>query len=316
MSAYDEQKEAKGPLEGSIMKIEGKWNTVAISTLTILRVALGVLFIISSISKLQYPDLFIEAVQNYHMLPVGLADLFGTVLPWAELFVGWCLVLGIFPTFASVICILMTLTFVVGNVSSFFKDVGEACGCLGNLINMNHTTSLIVDFVMLSVAGLLIYQRRRAGVVGVGHLLSLDRLRLSRGAVLALGTVIIAVAMVVTFSLIPQEKPPWKETIDSALKDDRVVVMFFWKGEAADIYPVLTMYMELRERYGESVVFAHVDCGEWDDAAAKFDVTDFPTMLVIEGKNSKGYILYPQRFAGAEDRDALVAAIDEVLARS
>jgi len=295
------------------MKVEGKWSTLAIGILTVLRVALGVLFLISSISKLQYPDLFIDAVQNYHMLPVGLADLFGTVLPWAELFIGWCLVLGIFPTFAAAICVLMTLSFMVGNISSFFRDVGEACGCLGNLVNMSHTTSLIVDVVMLSVAGLLIYQRRRAGVVGIGSLLRLERLRLPRVAVLALGAVIIAVAMVVTYSLIPQEKPPWKERIDTALKDDQVVVMFFWRRDVDDISPVLIMYMELRERYGESVDFEHVDCGQWDDAARKFDVTDFPTLLVVEGKNSKGYIVYPQRFAGAEDRDALVAAIDEIL---
>jgi uncharacterized membrane protein YphA (DoxX/SURF4 family) len=314
MTRDDERRKAEGSLGRSIMKTEGRWSTLAIGILTVLRVALGALFIISSFAKLQHPDLFVDAVQNYHMLPAGLADLFGTVLPWVELFVGWCLVLGILPTFASAICILMTLTFVVGNVSSFFRDVGEACGCLGNLVNMNHTTSLIVDFVMLFVAGLLIYQRRRAGVVGIGRLLRLERLRLPRIAIIALGLIVIAVAMVVTFSQLPEEKAPWKESIDSALKDDRVVVMFFWKGEVADVSPVLAMYMELRERYGESVYFQHVDCGQWDDAARKFDVTEFPTMLVIEGKNSKGYILYPERFAGAEDREALVTAIDEVLA--
>ncbi len=289
---------------------------MAISTLTILRVALGVLFIISSISKLQYPDLFIDAVQNYGLLPQSLGELFGTVLPWAELFVGWCLVLGIFPTFAAVACILMTLTFVVGNVSSFFKEVGEACGCLGNLVNMSHTTSLIVDFVMLSVAGLLIYQRGKAGVVGVGQLLRLKRLRLPRAAVVAVGLVIVAAAMLATFALLPEDKAPWKEGIDSALKDDQVVVLLLWKGEVSDIMDELAMFMELRERYGQSVCFTHVDAEEWDDAAAKFDVTEFPTMLIIEGKNSKGYIVNPQRFAGAEDRDRLVAAIDEVLTRS
>jgi uncharacterized membrane protein YphA (DoxX/SURF4 family) len=296
------------------MKIKGRWAILAIGVLTVLRVALGALFVISAFAKLQHPDLFIDAVQNYHMLPVALADLFGTVLPWAELFVGWCLVLGIFPIFASGICILMTLTFVVGNVSSFFRDVGEACGCLGNLVNMSHTTSLIVDIVMLSVAGLLIYQRRGAGVVGIGHLLRLERLRLPRVAIIALGLITVAVAMVVTFSQLPEEKAPWKESIDSALQNDAIVVMFLWKGEAADVSPVLVMYMDLRERYGGSVAFDHVDCAQWDDAARKFDVTDFPTMLVIEGKSSKGYIVYPQRFAGAEDREALVAAVDEVLA--
>jgi uncharacterized membrane protein YphA (DoxX/SURF4 family) len=296
------------------MKIEGRWATLAIGILTVLRVALGALFVISAFAKLQHPDLFIDAVQNYHMLPVALADLFGTVLPWAELFVGWCLVLGIFPTFASAICVLMTLSFMVGNISSFFRDVGEACGCLGNLVNMSHTTSLIVDIVMLSVAGLLIYQRRRAGVVGIGHLLRLERLRLPRVAIIALGLIIVAVALAVTFSQLPEEKAPWKESIDSALQNDAIVVMFLWKGEVEDIRPVLVMFMELRDRYGDSVDFEHVDCAEWDDAARKFDVTDFPKMLVIEDKNKKGYIEYPQRFAGAEDREALVAAVDEVLA--
>jgi len=296
------------------MKIEGRWNTLTVGILTVLRVALGVLFLISSISKLQYPDLFIDAVQNYHMLPVGLADLFGTVLPWAELFVGWCLMLGIFPTFASAICILMTLTFVVGNISSFFKDVGEACGCLGNLVNMSHTTSLIVDFVMLSVAGLLIYQRRRAGVLGIGQLLRLQRLRLPRVAIIAVGLISVAVAMVVTFSLIPEEKAPWKEGIDDALENDAVVVVFLWEGESEDVSAEFQMISELAALYGECLHFQRIDAEVWPEAADKFDVTDFPTLLVVEGKNNKGYIVYPQRFAGAEDRDALVAAIDEVLA--
>lgn len=297
------------------MSIEGRRNTLAIGILTVLRVALGVLFLISSISKLQHPDLFVDAVQNYHMLPVGLGDLFGTVLPWVELSVGFCLVLGIFPTFAAIVSILMTLSFVVANVASFFKDVGEACGCLGSLINMSHTTSLVVDFVMLSVSGLLIYQRKRAGVVSVGQLLRWEKLHLPRVAVLALGASIIAVAMVVTYSQLPQQKSPWKESIDDALKDGQVVVMCLWEGEVEDIYPVLAMYMELRERYGASVCFEHVDCGQWDDAPKKLGVTEFPTILIIEGKNSKGYIVNPQRFAGADDRDALIAAIDEVLTR-
>jgi uncharacterized membrane protein YphA (DoxX/SURF4 family) len=296
------------------MKIEGRWATLAMVTLTVLRVGLGVLFLISSIAKLQHPDLFIDAVQNYHLLPQSLGDLFGTVLPWAELFIGWCLVLGILPTFAAAISIPLILSFMVGNISSFFRDVGEACGCLGNLVNMSHTTSLIVDMVMLCVAGLLIYQRTRAGVVGIGHLLRLERLRLPRVAIIALSLIIVAVAMVVTFSQLPEEKAPWKESIDSALQNDAIVVMFLWKGEVEDIRPVLVMFMELRDRYGDSVDFEHVDCAEWDDAARKFDVTDFPTMLVIEGKSKKGYVEYPQRFAGAEDRDALVAAVDEVLA--
>lgn len=296
------------------MKTKTGWATLAVVVLTVLRVALGALFITSSFASLLHPDLFIDAVQNYHLLPQSLGDLFGTVLPWAELFIGWCLVLGIFPTFASAISIPLTLSFVVANISSFFRDVGEACGCLGTLVNMSHTTSLIVDFVMLFVAGLLIYQRRRAGVVGIGNVLRLERLRLPKAASIALGAVVIAVAMVVTFSVVPKEKSPWQEGIDSALEDDAVVVVFFWKGDPGDFLDEFRMVMELQERYGASVYFERIDSGVWPEAADKFDVTDFPTLLIIEGKNKKGYVEYPQHFAGAEDRDALMAALDEALA--
>jgi hypothetical protein len=150
--------------------------------------------------------------------------------------------------------------------------------------------------------------------VGIGSLLRLERLRLPRVASIALSLMIVSVAMVVTFSLIPQEKAPWKEGIDSALEDDEVAVVLLWKGESSDIADELSMFMELRERYGQSVYFTQVDAGVWDDAARKFDVTDFPTMVVIEGKDSKWHIVYSQRFAGAEDRDALVLAIDGILA--
>ena len=64
---------------------------------------------------------------------------------------------GRIPHSRRCVSILMTLSFAGRQtLSSFFKEVGEACGCLGNLVNMSHTTSLTVDFVMLSVAGLLI----------------------------------------------------------------------------------------------------------------------------------------------------------------
>jgi uncharacterized membrane protein YphA (DoxX/SURF4 family) len=142
-----------------------------IGGLTILRVGLGVLFVVSAFTKIQHPDLFIDAVQNYHILPHGLGNLFGTVLPWVELFIGACLVLGIFSTFAAAISIPVILSFIIANVYSFIHSVGEACGCLGSLINMNHTTALVVDIGMVVVAGLLLYQRGRAGMVGVGCLL-------------------------------------------------------------------------------------------------------------------------------------------------
>ncbi len=151
-------------------------------------------------------------------------------------------------------------------------------------------------------------------MLGIGHLFRLDRFRLPKAVPLALGATVVAVAMVSTFSLVPKEKSPWQEYIDSALKRDSVALMFFYQGEPGDFRQEFRLVMELEERYGASLACERIDAAVWDDAARKFNVSDFPTILIIEGKNKKGYIVYPQRFAVAEDRDALVAAIDEVLA--
>jgi hypothetical protein len=91
-------------------------------------------------------------------------------------------------------------------------------------------------------------------------------------------------------------------------------VVFFFEGDLGNFADENAMMVQLIKQYGQSVYFERIDSATWSEAADKFDVTDFPTMLVIEGKSKKGYIVYPQRLAGAEDREALVAAIDEVLA--
>lgn len=291
-----------------------RWRGPALTgTLTILRVALGTVFLISSISKLQYPDLFIDAVQSYNLLPEGLGELFGTVLPWAELVIGWCLVLGIFPTIAAALTVPLVLSFMVANISSFFRDVGEACGCLGNLVNLGHTASLIMDIAMLAAAALLIWQRRGAGLVGIGHLLGLHRLRLPRILPAVLGIVTLVAAVLITASLIPEHKEVWEEDIDRALERDSLVVAFFWEGDAGDFMDEFRMIMDLTEFYGNSVHFQRIDAGLWPKAADEFDVEEFPTMLIIQGTGKKGYELYPERFAGAGDRDALMAAIDQAL---
>jgi len=184
------------------MRIRSRWATPAIVVLTVLRVALGALFIISSFAKLQHPEVFVDAVQRYGLLPESLGELFGTVLPWIELFIGWCLVWGIFSTFASTLCIALILSFIVANVYSFLHPVREACGCLGYLVTLDHRTALILDIGMLLVVGLLLYQRGQAGMLGIGHLLRLERFHLSKVVSMALGAIVIAVAMAVTLSFV------------------------------------------------------------------------------------------------------------------
>jgi uncharacterized membrane protein YphA (DoxX/SURF4 family) len=63
----------------------------------LLRMALGGIFIVSAVLKIPHQSEFIQVVFSYGVLPYGLVELYGTVLPWIELILGLALVLGLFP---------------------------------------------------------------------------------------------------------------------------------------------------------------------------------------------------------------------------
>ena len=297
------------------MKISLRQITGNVWPVTVLRLALGVLFIISAVGKLEYQSVFIDDLLKYGLLPDGLARFYGTVLPWAELFIGCSLVLGLFSTFASALTIPLVISFIIANVYALFHDVGEFCSCLGGLVQLSHPAALAIDIAMLLVAALLLYHRAKANSLGLGRFLGKgkDIPGLRGSAKVVLGVTIIVIAMIVAVSLWGTPKSPLDTEIDSALDYDKVVVVFFWKGNTDG----LGIIMDLEQQYQyQSVSFIRVNCEDQPDAVEEFNVRTFPTTLVIMGKNRGGYIEY-RRLKGPlnnEDKEDLIAAIDEVLA--
>ena len=289
------------------MKISLRQITGNVWPVTVLRLALGVLFIISAVGKLEYQSVFIDDLLKYGLLPEGLARFYGTVLPWAELFIGCSLVLGLFSTFASALTIPLVISFIIANVYALFHDVGEFCSCLGGLVQLSHPAALAIDIAMLLVAALLLYHRAKANSLGLGRFLGKgkDIPGLRGSAKVVLGVTIIVIAMIVAVSLWGTPKSPLDTEIDSALDYDNVVVVFFWKGNTDG----LGIIMDLEQQY-QSVSFIRVNCEDQPDAVEEFNVQTFPTTLVITGKNRGGYIIKHPRLEGPLNKADLVAAID------
>jgi uncharacterized membrane protein YphA (DoxX/SURF4 family) len=273
--------------------------------LLFVRVCLGGLFITSSIGKFQNPELFIDAVLSYDILPGSLAEFFGTVLPWVELFIGCSLILGIFSTFAAGISAALTFSFIIANIYSLFHPGVVACGCLGRLVTLSHPAALAIDFAMLTAAGLLLYFRDKAGNLGVGHLLARERdiPGLPASGKFILGVVIIVLAMIVAVSLMGGSDDSLRAEIDTELEDHDAVVVFF----AAENPAGYEMIADLETRY-QSVRFLRVYFGDDPQAVRDYDVETFPTVLVITSENKKGVVL-----EGPVDKAALTAAIEEAL---
>ncbi len=123
------------------------------------RLLLGGLFLLTGIAKITDISSFIEEVNGYGLLPVGLVPLIGWVIPFAELFIASALILGVFVRLIAVLIIPMAVAFGAAGIYAIVVGGGIRCGCFGSLILLTHQQSLIIDIVILFVSLVLVMQK-------------------------------------------------------------------------------------------------------------------------------------------------------------
>lgn len=96
------------------------------------RLVLGGVWLWAGLAKLPHPQTSISAVRAYQLLPTGLAETVGHVLPWLEVVVGACLVLGLLIRFTGVVSGLLLVAFVIGMISVWSRGIEIDCGCFGS----------------------------------------------------------------------------------------------------------------------------------------------------------------------------------------
>ena len=96
---------------------------------TVLRVALGVLFLLAAWPKLHDPEGFAKAISHYRMLPEPVERVLALVLPPLELLVGVCLVLGVVDAGASAIVVALMMVFTVAVAVALGRGLDISCGC-------------------------------------------------------------------------------------------------------------------------------------------------------------------------------------------
>ena len=120
------------------------------------RVILGIVLIYASIDKIIHPAEFAKAIGNYNVLPFGLENLLGIVLPVLELMVGICLVLGIMIDGAAIIAGGMMVVFIIAISQALFRGIDINCGCFKVTVeNGGHQVGIrriIEDFIYLGMA--------------------------------------------------------------------------------------------------------------------------------------------------------------------
>ena len=132
--------------------LKNKWIIFAF------RIVLGIVFLYASFDKIRDPGNFAGNIQNYQLLPYGITNLFSILLPWVELYVGTCLILGVFVDGAAFLSTGMMVMFIIALGQALARGLNIECGCFsqeGSLVGLN---TLLRDLIWLAMA-LFVWRR-------------------------------------------------------------------------------------------------------------------------------------------------------------
>ncbi|MCX6355798.1 MAG: DoxX family membrane protein [Candidatus Aureabacteria bacterium] len=134
------------------------------STVLVLRLFLGGMFVYASLHKLSDPVAFSKIIYGYKILPAFTINLFAIVLPGIELIAGIFLVLGFLCRGSALVISLCLWVFIVALTYNLMRGIEFDCGCF----SFAHTKPgaaadlLVRDLVFFAMALRILFARRYA----------------------------------------------------------------------------------------------------------------------------------------------------------
>lgn len=115
----------------------------------VLRLFVGLLFVVSAVAKLVAVDAFEVYIFTYGFFPLTLSYLIARLCIVAELIVGVALVAGLWPRLSVVAAALLTLAFTCFLCYAALSGRTDSCHCMGNLVEFNPVQSMVKNAILL-----------------------------------------------------------------------------------------------------------------------------------------------------------------------
>ncbi len=124
----------------------------------IVRLSLGLIFLLSASMKLRNIPAFVQGVLNYRVLPSPVAQLFGGVLPFVELGTGILLLSGRLLLVSASLALLLLISFAIALGINAARGRTISCHCFGSSAS-NHVGwhSLIRDLILFPLVSWLLW---------------------------------------------------------------------------------------------------------------------------------------------------------------
>jgi len=98
----------------------------------LVRLGLGGVLLYAGYLKAFSPDKSMMAVRAYELLPIWLANAFGTILPWLEMGAGLLLIVGVAVRYAAIFGAGLMVAFIIAIAQAWARGLSIDCGCFGD----------------------------------------------------------------------------------------------------------------------------------------------------------------------------------------
>ena len=110
------------------------------------RFILAFVFIYASIDKIINPIEFSNNIDNYHITPIFLNNIFALIIPWIELIVGCCLLFNILFEGAVNLTISLLVWFIFILTQALLRGIDLNCGCF-DLLEKSNDVNLRLEMI-------------------------------------------------------------------------------------------------------------------------------------------------------------------------
>lgn len=118
------------------------------------RIAIGLVFLFSSIGKLRDVRGFVKGVVDYQVLPASLATAYGYLVVPTEVFVGVSLILGWQVGVGAVVALLLLISFLIAVSINLRRQRDLTCHCFGANSNEKVSRRSLARIVVLMAGAL------------------------------------------------------------------------------------------------------------------------------------------------------------------
>ena len=128
--------------------------------LFVVRIIVGVIFILASVYKIGNPDHFGAVVAEYRLMPEQLVPLVAVTLPWIEFICGVMLILGLYSRSNALIVVGVLCVYIAGMTINLSRGLVHDCGCFDFLNEEIGIGTIVRDLVFIVLAiPTLLYDR-------------------------------------------------------------------------------------------------------------------------------------------------------------